>query len=207
MLAVKGNQKQLNREVRRYFDAARERDFECEGIENDETAEDGHGRVGSRSCYLSTDLGALSCVKKWNGLRAVGMVESERWNDGRVSIEQRYYVTSLEDVETFGRAVRSHWGIENELHWRLDVSPRRRGRRSTDEGHPEREVEQSRHFAHRPGHRFRQRAPGCLEGGQHVIHHFAELLVQPYGAAAVNPDDDVGATPRNQDFPKSDENG
>ncbi len=50
------------------------------------------------------------------------MVESERWNDGRVSIEQRYYITSLEDVETFGRAVRSHWGIENELHWRLDVT-------------------------------------------------------------------------------------
>ena len=94
----------------------------CEGIENDETAEDGHGRVESRSYYLSTDLGALSCVKKWNGLRAVGMVESERWNDGRVSIEQRYYITSLEDVETFGRAVRSHWGIENELHWRLDVT-------------------------------------------------------------------------------------
>ena len=122
VLAVKGNQKQLNREVRRYFDAARERDFECEGIENDETAEDGHGRVESRSYYLSTDLSALSCVKKWNGLRAVGMVESERWNDGRVSIEQRYYITSLEDVETFGRAVRSHWGIENELHWRLDVT-------------------------------------------------------------------------------------
>ena len=122
VLAVKGNQKQLNREVRRYFDAARERDFECEGIENDETAEDGHGRVESRSYYLSTDLGTLSCVKKWNGLRAVGMVESECWNDGRVSIEQRYYITSLEDVETFGRAVRSHWGIENELHWRLDVT-------------------------------------------------------------------------------------
>ena len=53
----------------------------------------------------------------------------------------------------------------------------------------------------------RQRSPGCLEGSRHVIHHFAELLVQPYGAAAVNPGDDVGATPRNQVFPKSDENG
>ena len=53
----------------------------------------------------------------------------------------------------------------------------------------------------------RQRSPGCLEGSRHVIHHFAELLVQPYGIAAVNPGDDVGATPRNQVFPKSDENG
>ena len=102
MLAVKGNQKQLDREVRKHFEAARERDFECEGIENDETAEDGHGRVESRSYYLSTDPGALPCVKKWSGIRAVGRVESERWSDGRVGIEQRYYITSLEDMESFG---------------------------------------------------------------------------------------------------------
>ena len=41
---------------------------------------------------------------------------------GRASIEQRYYITSVEDVGSFRRAVRSHWGIENELHWRLDVT-------------------------------------------------------------------------------------
>ena len=122
MLAVKGNQKQLYREVRKYFDAAREMDFECDGIENDETAEDGHGRVESRSYYLSTDPSALSGVEKWSGLRGIGMVESERWSNGRVGIEQRYYITSLEDVESFGRAVRSHWRVENELHWRLDVT-------------------------------------------------------------------------------------
>ena len=122
VLAVKGNQKQLYREIRKYFDVARERDFECDGIENDETAEDGHGRVESRSYYLSTAPSALSGVEKWSGLRGIGMVESERWSNGRVGIEQRYYITSLEDVESFGRAVRSHWRVENELHWRLDVT-------------------------------------------------------------------------------------
>ena len=122
MLGVKGNQKQLDREVRQYFDAAREKDFEYEEIHDEVTAEDGHGRVEYRSYYLSTDLSALSDVKKWNGLRAVGMVESERYIGGRASIEQRYYVTSVEDVGSFRRAARSHWGIENELHWRLDVT-------------------------------------------------------------------------------------
>ena len=122
VLAVKGNQEQLDGEVRQYFDAAREKDFKCKEIQNDETAEDGHGRVEYRSYYLSTDLSTLSCVKKWNGLRAFGMVESERHSGGRVGIEQRYFITSLEDVESFRRAVRSHWGIENELHWRLDVT-------------------------------------------------------------------------------------
>ena len=50
------------------------------------------------------------------------MVESERWREGRVGTEQRYFITSLEDVESFHQAVRSHWGAENELHWKLDVT-------------------------------------------------------------------------------------
>ena len=87
VLGVKGNQKKLDREVRQYFDAAGEKDFECDGIQSEVTVEDGHGRVEYRSYYLSTDLSALSDVKKWNGLRAVGMVESERYIGGRAGIE------------------------------------------------------------------------------------------------------------------------
>ena len=52
------------------------------------------------------------------------MVESERHSRGHVSIEQRYFITSLGDVKLFQRAVRSHWGIENGLHWRLGVTLR-----------------------------------------------------------------------------------
>ena len=96
------------REFRQYFDAAREKDFKCKVIQNDETAEDGHGRIEYRSYFLSTDLSTLSCVKKWNGLRALGMVESERYSGERVGIEQRYFITSPEDVESCRRAVRSH---------------------------------------------------------------------------------------------------
>lgn len=122
VLAVKGNQGRLHRGIRGYFEAARERDYECGEIQDEHTAEDGHGRMEHRSCYLSTDPGVLCGAENWSGLKAVGMVETERWRDGRASREQRYYITSLEDVESFRQAVRSHWRIENELHWRLDVT-------------------------------------------------------------------------------------
>ena len=50
------------------------------------------------------------------------MVQSERYREGRVSIERRHYITSVDDIDSFRHAVRGHWGIENGLHWRLDVT-------------------------------------------------------------------------------------
>ena len=122
MLALKGNQPQLESEFRGYFEAAREDDFERPEIAREETANEGHGRTEHRSYFLSTDLSAVSGVGKWSGLKAVGMVESQRRCGGRVSIEQRYFISSVDDIESFHQAVRSHWSIENELHWRLDVT-------------------------------------------------------------------------------------
>ena len=59
---------------------------------------------------------------KWEGLRSVGVVESLREIDGKVTQERRYYLSSLKlDVATFARAVRGHWGVENKLHWVMDV--------------------------------------------------------------------------------------
>ena len=59
---------------------------------------------------------------KWSGLKSIGMVESQREMNGKVSIEQRSYILSIEmDVHRFATAVRSHWSIENQLHWILDV--------------------------------------------------------------------------------------
>ena len=122
VLTLKRNQPQLEREVRGYFEAAEEDDYERPEIGHEATSEEGHGRIEHRSYFLSTDLSSLSGVEKWNGLKAIGMVESERHSGGHVSIEQRYFITSLGDVKLFQRAVRSHWGIENGLHWRLDVT-------------------------------------------------------------------------------------
>ena len=122
VLALKRNQPELDAGVREYFEAAREEDYERPEIENEETSEEGHGRIEHRSYFLSTDLSSLSGVEKWRGLKGIGLVESERHSGGGISIEQRYYITSLDDVKLFQRAVRSHWGIENKLHWRLDVT-------------------------------------------------------------------------------------
>lgn len=59
---------------------------------------------------------------KWSGLKSIGMVESQREIDGKVRIEQRYYILSIQcNVQRFATAVRSHWSIENQLHWILDV--------------------------------------------------------------------------------------
>jgi predicted transposase YbfD/YdcC len=64
----------------------------------------------------------LIAAHKWSGLKSIGMVESQREMNGKVSIEQRYYILSIEsDVQRFATAVRSHWSIENQLHWTLDV--------------------------------------------------------------------------------------
>ena len=122
VLALKRNQPELDREVRAYFEAAREEDFDRPEIDNEETSEEGHGRIEHRSYFLSSDLSSLSAVAKWSGLKAIGMVQSERHCGGRVSFEQRYFITSLGEVKLFQQSVRSHWGIENALHWRLDVT-------------------------------------------------------------------------------------
>ena len=105
-----------------YFEVAEDEDWVGSQIAHEATSEEGHGRIEHRNYFLSTDLSSLSGVEKWKGLKAIGMVESERHSGGRVSFEQRYFITSLGDVKLFQQAVRSHWGIENKLHWRLDVT-------------------------------------------------------------------------------------
>ncbi len=122
VLALKRNQPELEREVRAYFEAAERSDFGVSEIAHEASCDEGHGRIEHRSYFLSTDLGALSGAGKWMGLKAMGMVERERHGGGRVSVERRYFITSLGDVKVFQRAVRSHWSIENGLHWRLDVT-------------------------------------------------------------------------------------
>ncbi|CAD7844932.1 MAG: Mobile element protein [Olavius algarvensis Gamma 1 endosymbiont] len=74
---------------------------------------------------LVNDISTLPDPQAWAGLRGIGRVECERHKGGRVSYERRYFITSLvTDIRAFARAVRAHWGVENCLHWRLDVTLR-----------------------------------------------------------------------------------
>ena len=84
--------------------------------------EKGHGRIEKRDYYLFSDLSWFPERKDWKKLNSVVMVKSRREVIGQEpSYETRYYISSLTDVEKASKAIRSHWGIENRLHWTLDV--------------------------------------------------------------------------------------
>jgi predicted transposase YbfD/YdcC len=86
------------------------------------TVEKDHGRIETRRYYQSAELEWFANRAKWEGLGSVGMVEAIREIGGQRTVERRYYLTSLPlGVEALARAVRGHWGVENNLHWVLDV--------------------------------------------------------------------------------------
>jgi predicted transposase YbfD/YdcC len=123
VLALKGNQSTLHDEVRTFIEVAREDGFP--GIRHDflETSERAHGRREIRRYYVTDEIDWLSHFDQWEKLRSVGMVESIREIRGEVTVERRFYISSLAaNAQAFAHAVRGHWAIENTLHWSLDVS-------------------------------------------------------------------------------------
>lgn len=123
VLAVKGNQKQLHEEIVDFFQTARTYDFQGVKYDYFEEAHKGHGRVEQRRYWISDMLGSISNPGRWSSLCSIGMVESERYIDGKTTSEIRYFISSLTaDAKVFANAVRKHWAIENQLHWVLDVS-------------------------------------------------------------------------------------
>lgn len=125
VLALKENQGSVHHEVVHLFADAHATDFADYGYDAAETVDGGHGRVEIRRYWTISDAETLAHLdpnNEWVGLRSIGMVEAERREKDTVSRERRYYLTSLVDAATFGRAVRGHWGIENGLHWILDMA-------------------------------------------------------------------------------------
>jgi Transposase DDE domain len=88
--------------------------------------EKGHGRLERRQYWTSSDpacIAYLNAKQAWTGLRSIGLVEAERRVGEQVSVERRYSLTSEPcEARAFGAAVRSHWGVENGLHWVLDIA-------------------------------------------------------------------------------------
>ncbi len=125
VLALKENQDTCYHEVVHLFADAHATAFADYDHDAAETVDGGHGRVGIRRYWTISDPATIAHVDPdgaWAGLRGIGMVAAERREKGKVSHETRYYLTSLVDAAVFGRAVRSHWGIENGLHWVLDIA-------------------------------------------------------------------------------------
>ena len=124
VIAVKSNQKNLAKNIERVFEEAIKNRLAGFRASTYSTQETSRGREEIRNYVMISDVAELvDTERKWENLQSIGMVESVRTVDGKTSYETRYYISSIvDDGKKFGNAVRSHWGIENELHWVLDVS-------------------------------------------------------------------------------------
>lgn len=123
VLAVKENQKQLHEEIEDFFVTAKTHEFYAVNHDYFEESHKGHGRVEVRRYWISDTLDTISKPERWRSLKSIGMVEAERYVNGKTTFETRYFIASIEaDAKIFSNAVRKHWAIENQLHWVLDVS-------------------------------------------------------------------------------------
>lgn len=122
-LAVKGNQPTLHQGLIDFFDEHLDDDFARTPVRRHATSERGHGRDEQRYYYLCPVPEDLPDRARWPGLKAIGVAISSTLRDGKECNEVRYYILSrYVAAARFAEAVRSHWSIENRLHWQLDVT-------------------------------------------------------------------------------------
>jgi predicted transposase YbfD/YdcC len=122
-LTVKDNQPHLLEDIQARFESALDRNFA--GVEHDtyETRERGHGREEYRCYTILHGTEGVRHHEEWAGLTTVGMCYSERTVAGETTTEARYFIGSRRaSAKYYGTGLRNHWGIENSLHWQLDVT-------------------------------------------------------------------------------------
>ncbi len=123
VLALKENHPTLSGDVTRFFDEAKATAFADIAHAYHETVDGDHGRIETRRYWITSAIEWLGAKAAWAKLHSIGMVESCREVGETVQVETRYFLTSLPAQGVrFAQAVRQHWGIENALHWVLDVS-------------------------------------------------------------------------------------
>jgi len=127
VLAVKENQPTLHQAVKHLLDEAVLENFRQVPHDFSETVDGDHGRIETRRVWMTDQLQHLpeQITSQWSALASVALVESTRESsDGKRSVERRYFISSIErlDAQAMAGYIRGHWGIENRLHWQLDVS-------------------------------------------------------------------------------------
>jgi predicted transposase YbfD/YdcC len=124
VLPVKENQPRLLEALQGLFDDPAEmRWVECD---YHRTEDRGHGRVEIRECWSTSDpeyLNYIGTLAEWRGLQSIVMIQTERQLGDQTTVSRRYFISSLRsDAERLLQAVRGHWGIENKVHWVLDIA-------------------------------------------------------------------------------------
>ncbi len=124
VLALKGNQGNLYEDVKLFLDDALDN---CDkNLNFYETVDGDHGRIETRRYFATSDIEWLPSRHLWKNLKSIAVVERERTVGEKTTIERSYYISSLKpDAKKIGIAIRSHWGIENKVHWILDVTFRK----------------------------------------------------------------------------------
>lgn len=124
-MALKANHPTLYNQVKQWFETASAQDFQGIDVSYNQRIEKGHHRTETRQVWSVpiSALGELYQPKIWAGLQSVVMIVRERrlWN--QTTREVQFYLSSLpSDAQLLGRAIRKHWGIENQTHWTLDCT-------------------------------------------------------------------------------------
>jgi predicted transposase YbfD/YdcC len=123
VLVVKANQERLLDDIQATVTRALDGELPAATVRQSTTTDTGHGRVETRSCVTITDLAGITERERWPKLTTVGMCYRERAVGGETTTEVCYFIGSRRmGARRYAQALRSHWGIENQLHWQLDVS-------------------------------------------------------------------------------------
>ena len=122
VLALKGNQGSLREDVEVFAAEQKAKGFADTEVSQDTIVDGDHGRIETRTTTVIHDVGWLQQRHDWPGLQAIVMVDSNREINGKTECETRFYLTSLVMIAALlGPVVRSHWAIENSLHWVMDM--------------------------------------------------------------------------------------
>lgn len=125
VLSLKENQGQLYEDVERLFVDLEDSQYKAYAFDYEKTVNKDHGRIEIRECWTISDREVLRHLRgfaHWKNLTTVSRIRAQRWIGEEKSSEDRYHLASIAGAKRVLGAVRSHWGIENELHWTLDIA-------------------------------------------------------------------------------------
>jgi predicted transposase YbfD/YdcC len=125
VLALKENQGQLYEDVAHLFADLEDSQYQAYVFDNEKTVNKDHRRIEIRECWTISDPAVMRHLRgfaRWKRLTTASRSRAQRWIGEERSCEDRYHIASLSGAKRVLGAVRSHWGIENELHWTLDLA-------------------------------------------------------------------------------------